>query len=311
MSSPVVETRGLTRRFGRRVALDQADLTVEPGTIVGLVGPNGSGKTTLLKCLAGFQRASSGTARVHGLDPWRERAAVMASTRFAFAPPALFEGLTAREHLIHLASLGATPSRRELRVEIDAALERVGLLGRAKDRVGTFSFGMRQRLGLALATVPLPKLLVLDEPTDGLDPLAVLDLRRVLQDLRGEHGVTVLLSSHLLIEIDRLVDSMLVLNEGKTLFQGTPAEMCRGSERLRLLTDDAERAHAALREGGQGPELLEDGVLEVRDPSLTLESASELLRARGVELRSFHLHRPSLEQVLLARMESGDAEAAP
>jgi len=310
MSSPPVDVRDLTRRFGARVALERATLLVEPGRIVGLVGPNGSGKTTLLKTLAGFLRPTSGSARAFGLDPWRERAEVMRRARFAFAPPALFESLTAREHLRHLGDLGLPRSGRHTPSDLEAALERVGLLERAEDRVGTFSFGMRQRLGLALATLPVPELLVLDEPTDGLDPLAILELRGVLERLRDELGVAVLLSSHLLIEIDRLVDELLVLSEGRTRFSGSPAELRAGSARLRLEVDDPARAVAVLREAGIEVERADDGALLAPETALTLEEASGLLQPAGLRLDSFAVTRPSLEALLLLKLSAPAPESA-
>ncbi len=219
-----IRVSGANRRFAARVALDGVDLEVRPGEIAALIGPNGSGKTTLLKLVAGFLRPDSGEVRVFGLDPARERPAVMRRTRFAFAPPALFEALTAREHLVHLVGIGGGRAKAS---EIERALETVGLADRADERVRAFSFGMRQRLALAQALVPVPELIVLDEPTDGLDPLAVLELREVLRRLRDEHGTAVLLSSHLLVEVEELVDRLLVLHEGRELFGGSPAELLR------------------------------------------------------------------------------------
>lgn len=309
MSAPPVDVRDLTRNFGRRTALDRATLRVEPGRIVGLVGPNGSGKTTLLRALAGLLRPTSGSVRAFGLDPWRERPEVMRRARFAFAPPALFEGLTAREHLRHVGDLGASPGERHSPAALEAALERVGLLERADDRVGAFSFGMRQRLGLALATLPVPELLVLDEPTDGLDPLAILELRGVLERLRDELGVAVLLSSHLLIEIDRLVDELLVLAEGRTRFAGSPAELHAGSERLRLEVDDPTRAAELLRADGVTVEITEDGALLAPIGALTLDEAARLLSGAGLHLQTFSVTRPSLEALLLERLRAPEAQA--
>ncbi|MBK7876243.1 MAG: ABC transporter ATP-binding protein [Planctomycetes bacterium] len=303
MDGPVVETRGLERRFGARRALEGVDLRVEHGEIVGLVGPNGSGKSTLLRILAGFLRPSGGEARVFGLDPGEERERVMERARFAFAPPALFDTLTAREHL---TLLGGLTRRRSTHAcdpkEVERALELVGLAERADERVRAFSFGMRQRLALALTLVPRPELVVLDEPTEGLDPLAVLELRAVLARLAHEEGVTVLLSSHLLIEIDELVDHMLVLHEGRALFAGTPEELCAGSTRTRVVASDPARASAILFARGCAPRMLADGELELDGVVPTLAETAELLRAGGVELRAFHARRATLEEALLARL---------
>ena len=299
MAFAPLEAHGLGKRFGARRALEGLDLQVEAGEIVALVGPNGSGKTTLLRLLAGLLRPTSGEARVFGLRPFAERAKVMARARFAFAPPALFPTLTAREHLVHLASVGG---RRPPRQRVNEILERVGLGARADDRVAAFSFGMRQRLALAQALLPLPELLVLDEPTDGLDPMAVLELRALLRELVAEHGLTVVLSSHLLFEVGELVDRLVVLEEGRCVFQGRPAELSEGTRQLELEASDPARALAALREAGHDARL--DGGLAITLPrgALTLAQASRLLESAGVELTGFHLRRANLERALLARL---------
>ena len=297
-----VEVAGLEKRYGARRALTGIELEVRPGEIAALVGPNGSGKTTLLRVLAGLARPSAGSARVFGLEPFRERAEVMRRARFSFAPPALLPALTGREHLVHLAAIGA---RRPPSAEIDRALDLVGLTDRANDRVRAYSFGMRQRLALALALVPRPELVVLDEPTDGLDPLAVLELRGILRQLRDEHGVAVLLASHLLIEVGELVDHMLVLSEGRAVFSGPPAELVRDTTRIALTTSDPERALALLRAAGHDARWNGGRALEVAHDergALTLEQARALLAAGGLQLEAFHTHRATLEEVLIKRM---------
>ncbi len=304
MSGPLVEVRAVRRMFGSREALAAVSFEVEPGTIFGIAGANGSGKTTLLKVLAGFIAPSGGEARVFGLDPHRRRAEVMRDARFAFAPPALYESLTAREHVALLAGLGAASgSGRSRAVAVEAALDEVGLADRADDRVRTFSFGMRQRLVLAQALVPTPRLLVLDEPTDGLDPLAVLELRGVLKRLRDERGVTTLLSSHLLVELDELVDQLLVLDEGHTIYCGSPARLLDGEARLVLVTNDAARAAELLTRRGLAAQSAGDGALVLDAGSIQLAEAAEILRAGGLELLEYRAERPTLERTLIARLQ--------
>ena len=306
----VVRLAGAGRRYGRRRALDGVDLEVAPGEILGLVGPNGSGKTTLLKLLAGFLRPSAGEVRVLGLDPFAARARVMERARFAFAPPALFDSLSAEEHLRHLAGMRARSMPRVGASEIGRALEAVGLADRSRDRVRTFSSGMRQRLAVAQALLPVPELLVLDEPTDGLDPLAVHELRAVLQRVREEHGTAIVLSSHLLVEVDRLVDRMLVLAEGRSVFLGTPAELRAGTERLCLRADDARAALRVLRERGLAARLSEDGELELAPGAIALDEASAALRAEGLRLTGYREGADGLEQALLRRLRER-GERAP
>lgn len=299
MTRAIIETRALERSFGARRALAPLDFELGAAEIVGLVGPNGSGKTTLLKLLAGFLRPSAGEVRVFGLEPFARRADVMTRARFAFAPPPLWDALTGVEHLRYLGGLGGG---RIGATDIDRVLELVGLSERGGDRVSAYSFGMRQRLILAQALLPTPSLLVLDEPTDGLDPLAILELREVLRRLRDEHGTAIVLSSHLLIEVDELVDRLLVLNEGEALFQGAPDELLAAGERLVLEVDDSRRAAAAFATRGVSAEPEGDSRLSLALDTTSLDEAAALLRDAGVELRYFQRERPTLESAVLERL---------
>lgn len=296
-----VEVQGVSHRFGRRRALQGLSLVLERGEIVGLAGPNGSGKTTLLCLLAGLLRPRAGDVRVFGMRPFAERERVMRRARFAFAPPALFDALTAREHLVHLSAIGLARAGRPTQGQIEAVLELVGLEDRADDRVGGFSFGMRQRLALAQALLPMPELLVLDEPTDGLDPRAVLELRVILRRLRDEHGISVLLSSHQLTEIGRLVDHIAVIDEGRLRFFAPPDELRRRGTRLRLTVDggDAEPLRRALERQGVAAEADGSRTLRLESGALRLEEASALAGQAGLRLVEFHEERPALEEALL------------
>ncbi len=307
MSARIIETTNLGRRYGARVALHGLDLTVRAGQIVGIAGPNGAGKSTLLQVLAGLIRPSAGGARVFGLDPWRDRAAVMQRARFAFAPPGLWGTLTAREHVVALAAIGRSPVAA---AEVDTTLALVGLLARADDRVVTFSFGMRQRLALAIALLPRPELLVLDEPAEGLDPLAVLELRAILRRLRDEHGVTLLLSSHLLLELDALVDHLVVLDQGAVLCAGAPSKL-RGLRRVWLRVDDAVRAREVLATASVTCTADGDDALWLdAGADVSLITAQALLSPAGVTVHEYANRQPSLEQALLARLRAKGAQPA-
>ncbi len=300
----IVETKRVVRRFGKRTALAGIDLELGEGSILALVGPNGSGKTTLLRLLAGFLRPTAGSVRVFGLDPYRRRRCVMAHARFGFAPPALYDNLTARETVTALCRIGDGPSPSG--AHIHGALETVGLSSRADDRVRTFSFGMRQRLALALTLLPRPRLLVLDEPTDGLDPLAVLELRGILRRIRTEHRVTILLSSHLLTEVEELVDELLLLHEGRVLFQGAPLDLLDGRRCLCLVLKGIDhastRAADALRRAGKAPTIVDANRLTLPLGSIDLADASRLLAGADVSLREFHEQRPTLEAAVRERV---------
>lgn len=307
MNEPIVEATGVRRTYGARVALADLDFRLESGRILGLLGPNGSGKTTLLKLLAGLLKPTAGKVRVLGSDPYADRASVMRNARFAFAPPALYEYLTARETLEGLTALGWPRSQRPGSDVIDQALAQVGLTDRADDRIRSYSLGMRQRLTLAQALVPIPRLLVLDEPTDGLDPIGSRELRQLLAGLR-DSGVAVILASHNLAEIEELADELLMLHEGSAVYHGGPKALLESTRRLRLRIDgDAQAVNKAIEafsrrdlhaeQNGRGELILPSG-------SLSLDQAIEFLKAEGIVLGEFHESPIGLEEALLSRIPS-------
>ncbi len=221
----VIEVRGLTKRFGPVLAVDQLSFTVEPGEVVGFLGANGAGKTTTLRMLLGLVRPDAGTATINGHayadlpEPLHQVGAVLEASSF-------HPGRTARSHLRIQAMAGeADPSR------IDDVLELTGLAAAADRRVGGFSLGMRQRLGLATALLADPELLILDEPANGLDPEGVRWLRDMLRGLAAE-GATVLVSSHILAEVAHTADSVVILDRGRLVAQSSLAELTIGAQDL-------------------------------------------------------------------------------
>ncbi len=234
----VIEVRGLTKRFGEVLAVDRLSFTVEAGEVVGFLGPNGAGKTTTLRMLLGLVRPDAGTATINGMayadlaEPLHEVGAVLEASSF-------HPGRTARNHLRVQALVGqADPSR------VDDVLELTGLTGAADRRVGGFSLGMRQRLGLATALLTDPALLILDEPTNGLDPEGVRWLRDLLRGMAAE-GSTVLVSSHILAEVAHTVDSVVILDGGRLVRQAPLADLTLGARDLEdaffKLTKEAAR----------------------------------------------------------------------
>jgi ABC-2 type transport system ATP-binding protein len=222
---PVIEVRGLTKRFGPVLAVDRLSFAVEPGEVVGFLGPNGAGKTTTLRMLLGLVRPDAGTATINGSsypdlpEPLHQVGAVLEASSF-------HPGRTARNHLRLQALAGqADPSR------IDEVLELTGLTDAADRRVGGFSLGMRQRLGLATALLTDPELLILDEPANGLDPEGVRWLRDLLRGMAAE-GATVLVSSHILAEVAHTVDSVVILDRGRLVAQSSLADLTDGEQNL-------------------------------------------------------------------------------
>ncbi|MEA2610265.1 MAG: type transport system ATP-binding protein [Chloroflexota bacterium] len=220
----VIRTRRLTKRYGTLTAVDSLDLEVHRGEIFGLLGQNGAGKTTTILMLLGLTEPTSGEARVMGLDPEREPRQV--KRRVGYLPDAVgfYGGLTGRQNLRYTANLNGL--RRDAAVSaIGDVLEQVGLADRADDRVDTYSRGMRQRLGIADALVKTPDLLILDEPTTSIDPLGVVEILDLLRRLVEERGLAIMLSSHLLTQVQSVCDRIGIFSAGKLVGQGTVGEL--------------------------------------------------------------------------------------
>jgi ABC-2 type transport system ATP-binding protein len=237
MSEVPVEVRGLVKRYGELTAVDGVDLTVNSGDVYGYLGPNGAGKTTSLRMMLGLIRPSAGTVRLFGRDPNESIQALEGVAGFVEAP-AFYPYLTGRRNLELLAAFDGydAPTR------IDEALDAVELADRARDRVGGYSHGMRQRLGIAAALLRDPKLLLLDEPATGLDPAGMRDMRLLIRRL-ADQGMTVVLSSHLLGEVEEVCNRVAIVRTGKIVYEGTIDELARGAgTAYRLASTDNARA---------------------------------------------------------------------
>ena len=213
-----VVTHGLTKRFGKRLAVDKLDLRIPAGSISGFVGPNGAGKTTTIRMLLGLVRPSAGTGTVLGQRLGHARA-YLPNVGALIEGPTFYPALSGYENLMVLARLGGLE-----RKDVRRALDRVGLAERAMDPFRTYSLGMRQRLGIAAALLPEPRLLVLDEPTNGLDPHGIAEIRSMLRSF-ADDGMTVFVSSHLLAEIQQVCEHLVVIESGQLLFQGGVDEL--------------------------------------------------------------------------------------
>ncbi len=290
MADPVVELRGITRRYGQVLALDGLDLAVAPGEVFGLLGANGAGKTTAVKIALGLTLASSGTGSLLGRSLGDPRA----RTSVGYLPE-LFRyqaWLTGREVLrLHARLAGLAPAVWS--DEIATALATADLEARADSRVGTYSKGMQQRLGLAVALLGRPALVVLDEPSTALDPLGRHELRGIIRGLR-EQGTTVLLNSHQLSELEQVCDRVAIVDHGRLLAQGSLAELLRpGGVRIRV-TGLSPAGHAAIERLGSlsndGAWLVLGGVDESSVPAIVDSVVADGARVYGVELL-----QPSLE----------------
>ena len=235
--APPVEVRGLVKRYGELTAVDDVDLTVRAGDVFGYLGPNGAGKTTSLRMMLGLIRPTAGTVRLFGRDPQLGVAALEGVAGFVEAPQ-FYPYLPGGVNLRLLAALDGGDSASR----IDEVLDVVELRDRAKDKVGGYSHGMRQRLGIAAALLRRPRLLLLDEPATGLDPGGMRDMRRLVKRLAAE-GMTVLLSSHLLAEVEELCNRVAIVRSGRVAYEGSLQELRSAAGlRFRLRTTDDERA---------------------------------------------------------------------
>jgi ABC-2 type transport system ATP-binding protein len=236
VDSCAVVTHGLTKRFGKRKAVDGLDLRIPAGAISGFVGPNGAGKTSTMRMLLGLTRPSAGSGTVLG-QPLGKARAYLPRVGALIEGPTFYPALSGRENLMVLARIGGLRPAR-----VDEVLERVGLAERGPDLFRTYSLGMRQRLGIAAAVLPGPELLVLDEPTNGLDPHGIAEIRAMLRSFADE-GMTVFVSSHLLAEIQQICEYLVVIETGRLLFQGRVEELlaARGPE-LTVRAENHEHA---------------------------------------------------------------------
>jgi ABC-2 type transport system ATP-binding protein len=301
MSTHVIETAGLTKRFGDRVAVDGVDLRIPRGSAFGYLGPNGAGKTTLIRMLLGLTQATSGSMRLLGRPVPAERTAALARVGAIVEEPRFHGHLTGRENL----SVIAAAREPAAHARIDGALARVGLSQRADERVKKYSLGMRQRLGVARSLLADPELLILDEPTNGLDPAGIREFRTMIRGFVDE-GRTVLLSSHLLDEVEKICDQVAIVDRGRVVLQGSIAELAAGGERtIFVATSDDERALALLSEhrGVSSVATGENGLRVTLRPDVEEDAAIEDISRRiflaGLALRRFEPARASLEQRFL------------
>ena len=301
-SDLVIETTELTKRYGERVvAVDGLNLRVRRGEVYGFLGPNGAGKTTTLRMLLGLVRPTSGSALVLGATPGSP--AGLAGIGALVETPSLYPFLSGRDNLGVLARHAGVPAAR-----VEVVLEEVELTEWAADRVSTYSLGMKQRLGVAAALIKDPQLLILDEPTNGMDPAGMAEMRTFIRVL-GRGGRTVLLSSHLMTEVEQICDRVGVIRAGRLVGEGTVHEL-RGRESLRVRAqplDAAERLLATLPEV-EDVAAVDGGLRVTADPAVPAAINQALVQA-GIAVSELRPEQASLEEVFLELTQS-EKEAA-
>ena len=304
--APPVATRGLVKRYGEIVAVDHVDLTVERGDVFGYLGPNGAGKTTSLRMMLGLIRPTEGSVQLFGRDPLADGAKALDGVAGFVEGPRFYPYLSGRRNLRLLADYddGA-------RLRIDEVLDVVELRDRAGDKVGGYSHGMRQRLGIAAALLRRPRLLLLDEPTTGLDPAGMRDMRDLVRRLAAQ-GITVLLSSHLLAEVEELCNRVAIIRKGRVVYEGSLGDLlASAASGYRLRTADPERAHVlCLAQAGIEKVAARDGELSFQADEESVAALSIALGQARVAITALVPETASLEELFLSLTESEtEAEA--
>lgn len=299
-ANPIIEAQGLSHRYGDRSALTDVSFEVSAGRMFGLLGPNGGGKSTTFKILSTLMPATSGSVRVFGQDINAAQGAIRRRMGVVFQHPSLDIKLTAAENLTHQGHLYGLRGAM-LRDRVAELLSRVGMSERAKDRVETFSGGMRRQVELAKALLHGPELLILDEPSVGLDPGARRDFRERLARLQKDDGVTIVLTTHYMEEAD-CCDHVVILDEGRIVAAGTPGELTRsiGGDCVRVRTEDAESLCDQIRAKFGGSPTTVDGQVRV-ECEKGHEFITQLMEAFGESIRAVTLSKPTLEDVFVDR----------
>lgn len=290
---PLVRVEAIAKRFGRREALKPLTLSIQRGEIFGLLGHNGAGKSTTFGIILGHVHADAGEVFIHGQSVQKNRAEALRHVGAIFETPSFYDYLSGWQNLEIFASFSGPVTRQEF----EKVVHLVGLEKRIHDKVRTYSHGMRQRLAFAQALLPKPEFLLLDEPTEGLDPGGIRDVRDLILHLRAAEGLTILLSSHLLPEVEQLCDRVAILKQGDLVFLGAWKDAVPARRRFRVKTQDTATLKAAAAElncliDSEGMLLLPEDVDEA-------EILSQLV-VRGVRVREFIRERVTLESFYLS-----------
>jgi ABC-2 type transport system ATP-binding protein len=290
----MIELRNLTKAYGGKPALLGLSLEVRRGEIFGLLGHNGAGKSTTLGILLGQVFPDQGEALIGGVSVQRHRALALARTGAIFEAPRFYDYLSGSRNLeIYTSYSARVPAKR-----MAEAVEIAGLTGRIHDRVGTYSQGMRQRLGLAQALLPENEVILLDEPTNGLDPEGIHEMRELIQRLNRERGLTVVFCSHLLVEVEQLCDHVVILNQGRKIFDGRWADLAADRRQVRFAVDDWDRAKALLSEAA-GVRIDGVGMISLDEHCEIADLVARLVHG-DVRVSAVEPLRRNLEQIYLS-----------
>jgi len=300
--APAIRTRNLTKTYRSRNAVDGVSMEIPAGVVAGFVGPNGAGKTTTIRMLLALIQPTAGSVEVLGM-PASRPADYLPRVGALIEGPAFYPGLTARRNLEILATLGGLSTER-----VGPLLAQVGLQGREGDLVKTYSLGMKQRLGIAAALLPDPALLILDEPTNGLDPAGIQEIRHLIGQLKDQ-GVTILISSHLLAEVEQIADWIVLVNKGRVVYQGWLDALLAGQQGALVVeapsADDLRIVAAVARKHQYESEVV-DGRLRVRAPAGFAGDLNRGAMEAGVVLTQLYSEHISLEDTFFALTDGTD-----
>ena len=291
----IIETRGLSYHFGKQLVLDNVSLQVPKGSIYGFLGPNGAGKTTTIKILLNLLHSSQRNVLLFGKDLESNRIDILSRIGSLIEQPAIYPHLSGKENLVNRAMLLGVGMKR-----VNEMLGLVDLSESSGKKAGKYSLGMKQRLGIALALLPDPELLILDEPTNGLDPNGIIEVRKLLQKLTSEHGKTVFVSSHLLSEVEKMANHVGIINRGKLLFQGSIHDLHNlNTTSVCIEVDDTISAANTLLKNGYAADILADTIQIPFAGKQQMGGVNRLLVEQGFTVFSLTQSKHDLEKLFL------------
>src|SRR5258705_973978 len=307
MNELILQTKGLTRQYGRRKVVDDLSLSVERGDIFGFLGQNGAGKSTVIRMALGLVRPTRGRVRLFGNNMARHPLQALGRVGAIVEASAFYENFSGYANLRMFAAMSGGAERKQM----EEALELVGLQERGKDPVFTYAHGMRQRLGIAQALLPHPEFIILDEPTDGLDPQGIQEIRLVLPQLRDELGLTIMLSSHLLFEVERICNRVAIIDGGRLLYQGAIENLVSSERLIKITVEPLEEACRLLsRDRALSVSRNGSNSLYIRMRDEDIPRVNALLVANKISVMELAPQRATLEEVFLTLTGAGVAPSA-
>ena len=314
----MIETVNLSKRYGRTTAVDQLNLRIEPGQVVGFLGPNGAGKSTTMNMMAGYLSASEGEILIDGIKMSEDPSAAKRKIGYLPEQPPLYQDMTVTEYLLFVAELKAVRKKAERRTAVEKVCAKAGLQGMEARLIRNLSKGSRQRVGIAAALLGSPKVIILDEPTVGLDPAQMIEIRSLIHDLGKSH--TVILSSHILSEVQTVCDRVLIIANGKLVAQGTPEELAEKLAAKGSISATAQGSREAVLAAAKAiPGLTDLRVTAEKGGEVSFTAVSEAgtdlrgalslaLAKAGCPVLSLSAESMSLEDVFLQLTEKGEGE---